>query len=353
MPNELHEVQRCERCLLPATTPGLVIGQDGVCSVCREYVPMQALGEQALREALSYPDGQKPEYDCLVPISGGADSIYNAFYLVRKMGLRVLAVHYDHGLGSENQDKMLRWVEDSLGVKIIYHRWEKEKTQALVRQNLRALLPYGPQTMQAAICRHCGYGIRAAVYTEMVNYGLHSVWGIHSMEKIPFRYNQDVDLRHYILQPRGLDAIQSLYLRYRQTREVSSPGASPRGLLFSKMGYPSLPETAQNLKVLHMYAYIPWDKRRMLAELEESGVDAQALASAHSDCTLPPIVDHVLRRAWTVGKKEVYVTNLVREGLLSKEEGLKQIKAMRSISPDPAPLRDMGLSEQEIHKILG
>ena len=124
-------------------------------------------------------------------------------------------------------------------------------------------------------------------------------------------------------------------------------------LLFSKMGYPSLPETAKNLKVLHFYGYIPWNKERMLEELQENGADAQALASAHSDCTLPPIVDHVLRRAWTVGKKEVYVSNLVREGLLSKEEGMKQINAMRNTIPDPTPLKDMGLTEREIHEILG
>jgi tRNA(Ile)-lysidine synthase TilS/MesJ len=192
---------------------------------------MQILGEQALREALGYPSGRQPEYDCLVPISGGADSIYNAYYLVRKMGMRVLGVHYDHDLGTANKDKMLEWVEENLGIKITYHRWQKEKTQALVRHNLRAMLPFGPQSMQAALCRHCGYGIRAAVYTEMVNHGLHSVWGIHPMEKIPFRYNQDVDLRHYLLQPHGLDAIQSLYLRYRQSREVSSPGVSTISLL--------------------------------------------------------------------------------------------------------------------------
>jgi glutamine---fructose-6-phosphate transaminase (isomerizing) len=353
MSDQFIEVKRCVRCLLPVTTPDLVIGSDGVCSVCRSYIPMRTLGEQALREELTYTQGNPSDYDCLVPISGGADSIYNVFYLKQKMGLRVLAVHYDHGLGSENKLKMLKWVEDSSGVKILYHRWEKEKTQALIRYSLRALLPYGPETMQAALCRQCGYGIRAAVFTEMVNWSLHSVWGVHPLEKIPFRYCEQVDLPHYLLQPHGLDAIQSLRLRYRQTREVPSPDASPLGLLFSQMGYPSLPGTSQNLKVLHLYSYIPWDKQRMIAELQECGIDTQALASAHSDCTLPPIVDHLLRRAWTIGKKEIYVSNMVREGLLTKEEGMTQIQVMRAAIPDPAPLREMGLSEQEIHQLLG
>jgi hypothetical protein len=353
MSDQVPDVKRCERCLLPATTPGLVIDSDGVCSICRDYVPQQPLGEQALREALVYPKGNHSDYDCLVPLSGGADSIYNVYYLRKKMGLRVLAVHYDHGLGSENKDKMLKWVEESLSVEVLYHRWEKEKTQALIRHSLKALLPYGPQTMQAAICRQCGYGIRTAVFTEMVNYGLHSVWGIHEFEKIPFRYCQPVDLSHYILQNHGLDAIQAMGLRYRQTLEVPSPGASPLKLLFTPMGYPSLPESAQDLKVLHLYAYIPWDKRRMLAELQSSGIDTLALTSPHSDCTLPSIVDHLLRRAWTVGKKEVYVTNQVRAGLLTKEEGMAMIKAMRNTVADPAPLLEMGLSQQEIRQLLG
>lgn len=346
-------IKRCQRCLLPETTPGLVINAEGICSVCLDYTPAQSLGEQALREALAYPTDKSSEYDCLVPVSGGADSIYNVYYLSQKMGLRVLAVHYDHGLGSESKDKMLNWVEDSLGIKILYHRWEKEKTQALIRHSLKALLPFGPQTMQAALCRQCGYGIRAAVFSEMANYGLHSVWGIHEMENIPFRYCQPVPLTNYVLQSRGLEAMRALKLRYQQTRQVTSPGASAVKLLFTPMGYPSLPDSAKNLKVLHLYKYIPWHKDRMLAELQETGIDIQALTSPHSDCTLPSIVDQVLRRAWTVGKEEVYVTNQVRAGLLTKEEGLARIEAMRNTRPDPTPLQEMGLSAQEIQQILG
>jgi glucosamine--fructose-6-phosphate aminotransferase (isomerizing) len=352
MEDPTPEIKRCQRCLLPATTPGLTIGEDGICSVCQGYQPLVVRGEDALRQELAYPDGKHADYDCLVPISGGADSVYTVFYLSRRMGLRLLCVHYDHGLGSENKLKVLEWVEKELGVEIIYYRWEAEKTKALIASSLRALLPYGPKTMQAALCRHCGYGIRAAIYSEMVARNLHSVWGKHPMENIPFRYCQEVDMPHFLLQRNGLEALRSLSLRYRQAQEVPSPGASPLKLMFSQMGYPSLPDTHQHLKNVPFYSFIPWDKQRMLRELEESGIDTQPLVNAHSDCTLPPIVDHVIRSAWTVGKQEVYVTNRVRAGLLSREEGLAQIQAMHTATTDRAPLQALGLSEQEIDQIL-
>jgi glutamine---fructose-6-phosphate transaminase (isomerizing) len=352
MESQTLEVNRCKRCLLPATTPGLVIGEDGICSVCQEYKPLVVRGEDALRQELTYPKGKETPYDCLVPISGGADSVYTVFYLSRRMGLRVLSVHYDHGLGSESKLKMLAWVEKELGVEIIYHRWDAEKTKALIASSLRALLPYGPQTMQAALCRQCGYGIRAAVFSEMVARDLHSVWGKHPMENIPFRYCQDVDMPHFILQRNGVDALRSLSLRYRQAQEVPSPGTSPLKLMFSQMGYPSLPASHQHLKNIPFFSFIPWDKQRMLRELDESGIDTQPLINAHSDCTLPPIVDHLIRSAWTVGKKEVYVTNRVRAGLLTQEEGLAQIQEMRAGKTDRAPLQALGLSEQEIDQIL-
>jgi hypothetical protein len=52
MVDQSTDVKRCVRCLLPATTPGLVIGSDGICSVCATISPCETLGEQALREAL-------------------------------------------------------------------------------------------------------------------------------------------------------------------------------------------------------------------------------------------------------------------------------------------------------------
>ena len=45
-------------------------------------------------------DGKNKKYDCIVGVSGGADSSYT-LHLAKKHGLRILAVHMDNGWNSE------------------------------------------------------------------------------------------------------------------------------------------------------------------------------------------------------------------------------------------------------------
>jgi hypothetical protein len=338
--------------LIPASAPGIILYENGICPVCLDYVPVAIQGEAALMAELTYLPGTRRDYDCVVPISGGLDSVYTAYYLTRQMGLRCLGVHYDHGMGSDSKPKMLAWIEQTVGMPIVVHSWPMEKSQALVRDSIRAMLPFGAKSMQAALCRQCGYGIRAAVFTEMVKHGLHSVWGKHTMDHIPFRYCQPVKTSRLIFQRNGAAAIRSLSGRYRQARDLPSPGTSALKLMFSPMGYPSMPESYAHLKSLSFYLYVRWDKQRMLEELRAGGVDVQPLTQAHSDCRLPPVVDRVLQSAWTVGKMEIYICNLIRDGQLSKEEGIQKIQAVREAKFDTSYLISIGLRDEEIAAML-
>jgi hypothetical protein len=341
-------IKRCTRCLMPLSAPGMVPDNDGLCPECQNYTPVDIRGEAALRSELNYPEDLIREYDCVVPISGGLDSVYTAFYLTHRMGLRCLGVHYDHGLGSESKPRMLAWIEKELGMSIVVRSYPTKESKNLVRYSIRATLPFGAKSMQAALCRQCGYGIRASVFNEMVKHGLHSVWGKHTMDHIPFRYCQEVKPARFIFQRNGVSALRSLQGRYRQARVLPSPGTSVLKLMLSPMGYPSLPKSHTHLRNISFYQYIPWNKQRMLNDLQANGVDIQPLKSAHSDCKLPPVVDRVLQSAWTVGKMEIYICNLVRDGQLTKEEGLQQIQAVRESSLDTSFLIEMGLSENEI-----
>jgi tRNA(Ile)-lysidine synthase TilS/MesJ len=47
------------------------------------------------------------QYDCIIGVSGGVDSTYTA-WLVKKLGLRPLAVHLDNGWDSSWLLRMLR-----------------------------------------------------------------------------------------------------------------------------------------------------------------------------------------------------------------------------------------------------
>lgn len=94
-------MKRCKRCLLPARVPGVSLDRHLVCNLCREAGPesnddqsRRRLSEADLEQTLASVRGTG-EYDCLVPLSGGKDSIYLLHKLKTEYGLRILAFTTD------------------------------------------------------------------------------------------------------------------------------------------------------------------------------------------------------------------------------------------------------------------
>lgn len=100
-------MKSCRQCLLPAAVPGADLDVDGVCRPCREQQPVDTAAEEALRQAreadleraIADCRGRAARYDCLVPLSGGKDSVYLVHKLKADYGLRVLAHTTDIDIG--------------------------------------------------------------------------------------------------------------------------------------------------------------------------------------------------------------------------------------------------------------
>lgn len=89
--------------------PNITFDENGVCNYWYDYQKKakekvfhgtlgKELFNQKIAEIKAY--GKDKKYDCLIGLSGGVDSTYIA-YLVKKHGLRPLAVHFDNGWNSE------------------------------------------------------------------------------------------------------------------------------------------------------------------------------------------------------------------------------------------------------------
>src|SRR4029077_10837562 len=90
----------CSKCIYPETQDTLMFDDQGVCSVCRqiEYRDEQ-IDWTARRAELARRVGEyrgKGLYDCIVPFSGGKDSSFQAWYVVKELGLKPLLVRFDH-----------------------------------------------------------------------------------------------------------------------------------------------------------------------------------------------------------------------------------------------------------------
>lgn len=115
--------QICSKCVMDTSDPEISFDKFGVCNHCKQaelslaqvkLTPdetRQKIG-QLVDRIRSYSADRK--YDAVVGMSGGVDSSYVAL-LAHKLGLRVLAVHFDNGWNSEVAVKNIKTQVDAFG----------------------------------------------------------------------------------------------------------------------------------------------------------------------------------------------------------------------------------------------
>lgn len=116
----------CQNCVLPDTRPGIRIGDDGICNACTGHslksttIDWQARATE-LAEIVDWAKSRNAAYDCIVPVSGGKDSMWQVAKAL-EMGLRVLAVTWKTPgrtpLGQQNLDALIRLGVDHHDVSI-------------------------------------------------------------------------------------------------------------------------------------------------------------------------------------------------------------------------------------------
>lgn len=116
-------MRKCSSCLLPDAVPGSELDASGQCRLCREarsgpegltptapteaeLVHRRAVLDEALRNARG-----QGEYDVLICLSGGKDSLYLLYRAQVELGLRVLAFTTDVNLPDIAWNNILRTVK--------------------------------------------------------------------------------------------------------------------------------------------------------------------------------------------------------------------------------------------------
>ena len=118
------DLRRCTRCILPETFPGIEFNEDGVCNYCLHYEPVKVYGEDKLRKVLDGFRGKGVKYDCIVPISGGRDSAFTLHQIVKKHGMRTLALTVDSGAIMTEGYRDIKRITEVLGIN---HVWIKDE----------------------------------------------------------------------------------------------------------------------------------------------------------------------------------------------------------------------------------
>jgi len=139
----------CKQCLISDAVPEIALDANRVCNLCRDFNPQeQTQAEQGrlerehdLEKALKDCKGQA-EYDCLVPISGGKDSLYLVYKLKVEYSLKVLAFTTDINIPPIAWDNIRRTL-GKLDIDHLVYRPSDKFYQKIFRYLLKNQEPRG------------------------------------------------------------------------------------------------------------------------------------------------------------------------------------------------------------------
>lgn len=128
----------CTNCVMDTTDTKITFDENGVCDHCNDFYQnvqpnwhTDTKGREQLQEIINKikEDGKDRDFDCLMGMSGGADSSYMLHLAVKEFGLRPLVFHVDGGWNSELAVHNINVMIDKLGLDLYTEviNWEEMK----------------------------------------------------------------------------------------------------------------------------------------------------------------------------------------------------------------------------------
>jgi len=325
----------CEKCTMDTTVPRISFDSDGICNYCemhkileKEY-PIETEGQEKL-DALYKKvkgNGQNKKYDCVVGISGGRDSTYLLYYLVKIVGLRCLAVYFNDGFGNPIAGKNMKKATRILGVDLrtISADWRESKDikLAIMKSSVPDLNLGTDLGLGAAL-----YGVAAKENIKYIMIGQ------------SFRTEGIAPLEWNYLDGRYLKAIHDEFGTTKlRPWSPSDPGFH---LNWQHLIYYMVVKRISVATPFYYLDYVRSDVDKILdAEMEWVNPGAH-----YFDDLFQALLTYVLRRKFGIDRRKFNYAALVRSGQMSKHEAIEKIKNPQNIE-DPKII-DLCLKRLEI-----
>lgn len=349
----MKNLKRCSKCTSPETHETILFDQEGVCNVCRqneykkEHIDWEVRGEQ-FEELIQTYKG-KYDYDCIVPFSGGKDSTFTLYKLVKDYGLKPLVVSFDHGFYRPTvEENKLRTFRE-LGVDVIRFTPNWKIVKKLMLEALK---------QKGDFCWHCHTGVFSYPMQVAIKYNVPLViWGEPSSEYTSY-YSYDDGIEE--VDEERFNKLVNLGMTADDMRKLLGEEVSERDL--NPFTYPKL----KDLKVLNyrsvcLGSFIPWDVRKHAQIIEtELGWKEEVVEGVPPEygyekieCAMQGIRDYLkyIKRGYA---RTTHLTSIdIRNGRMNREEALNLIEKYEGKKPKSLEvfLEYVGITEEEFNKI--
>jgi N-acetyl sugar amidotransferase len=340
------KIKYCNRCCMPETMEGISFDEFGICTPCRSSEEKMHINweerEKNLTEIINSFKNTK-YYDCLLPMSGGKDSMFQAYILKNKYNLNPLAV--THGAnwfsltGRYNLENCL--VKFDLD-HLIFHS-SRNIINNVAKKSLTEI---------GDACWHCHIGAGTFSLNTAIAWDLKLlIWGESIAER---------DGRGSYLNQKEASVYYSLEVSAKvKAEEYSDETISDKQL--SKWYFPDKEKlTNFGIRYLHLGDFIFWDEEKQVDFVVKnfnwlnSNVENTFKGYKSNECVMAGVHDYANFIKRGIGRATIQASDDVRRGLLTREEGFELAKKYDSQRPHALDyyLKITGYSEEDFEKIL-
>lgn len=353
-----NQLRKCVKCGLPETYETIEFDSLGVCNICAQ--------QKYKKESINWSDRKrmldelieenrgKYEYDCIVPFSGGKDSTFTLYYLMREYKIKPLVIQFNHGFMRpnllENNTRTFR----KLGVDVISFTPNWKVVKRLMRE---ALIRKGD------FCWHCHTGIFSYPMQLAIKYKTPLLlWGEPSSEYTAY-YDYRDDLIEEVDEHR-FNRATNLGITAEDMHGMISTDfdLDPRDL--APYTYPSVRELKQlKYRSVCLGSYIPWDtkvqSKLIMDELgwkgdEVEGMPPDIYSYEKIECWMQGVRDYIkyLKRGY--GRVTQMTALDIRNNRMNKTKADELVSKYEGMKPQSLNLflEYLEMSEEEFNLIV-
>lgn len=327
------ELQRCARCGLPSTYETLEIEDDGICNLCKASDITRAENWEAKEKEFAELVEQyrgRHAYDCIIPSSGGKDSVHVLYQMVKKYKVKPLVVTFDHGFFRQGLLENNRRVLKQLGVDchMFTPNWK------LVKRIMREAL-----IRRGDFCLHCHLGTFAypmiVALKEQVPL---IVWGEPSSQYTSYYKPGEVEEVDQV----RFDKFVNMGLAAEDIGEMIRKDFDFDFRDLNCFIYPKRADLAKlGVRSVCYGSYFPWNAEKQTAVIErELGWkrdEVEGIPERYSysklECGVQGVRDYLKELKRGYGRTTQMVATDRRYGRMTKEEGDALIKAHEGKRP--------------------
>jgi len=342
----------CKMCVLDSNIPNISFNTDGLCNFCSSYLKEElpikknydTLEKEFTRQIKSNTGSNL--YDCICLYSGGKDSTYMLYNLVKKYRLKTLAFTLDHGYLSEKAFCNIRSVVTKLGVDSIIYRPSNELIKTLFKSGIYSYSKLAASKELAFVIGHICWPCFVLISMSSIKFAIE--------KKIPYiivgttpgqirqrkfdlvsKYNNLVDVYKSMVLPmiellkitRNNEFIKSIDLSFLKKLKVLK------------------------VKLLSFYEYHEYNEEKVIKTVEkefnwERPKDTDLCSS---NCLVNSLGIEIHRRKYGISPYAIPFARDVREGLLERGEALKTINSDIDLNCVKKIAEELGVSLDSIN----